>query len=236
MTLIRLLHVEDEPDIRAVVELSLALDPCFEVRSCESGAEALIVAAEWHPDIILLDVMMPFMDGPATLERLRANPATSAIPVVFMTARAQARETDRFRSLGAVGVIPKPFDPMTLAASVRSYTQAAARDPLDNLRTSFLLRVKRDAAQLIRDRLALRDQPQRTETLDRIKRTAHSLAGAGGIYGFAAISDAAATLEDTTIAELAQNGASAETDRALDNLLREADRCGASAALPEAAA
>src|ERR1700753_1330712 len=138
MTNIRLLHVEDEPDIRAVVELSLALDPTFELRSCESGAEALTVAAEWRPDIILLDVMMPIMDGPATLQRLRADPSTSAIPVVFMTARAQARETDRFRSLGAVGIIPKPFDPMTLAATVRSYTQAAGRDPLDDLRPTFL--------------------------------------------------------------------------------------------------
>jgi CheY-like chemotaxis protein/HPt (histidine-containing phosphotransfer) domain-containing protein len=236
MTNIRLLHVEDEPDIRAVVELSLALDPTFELRSCESGAEALTVAVEWRPDIILLDVMMPIMDGPATLERLRADPSTSAIPVVFMTARAQARETDRFRSLGAVGIIPKPFDPMTLAATVRSYTQAAVRDPLDELRTTFLLRVQRDAAQLVRDRTALRDQAQRTETLDRLKRTAHSLAGAGGIYGFAAISDAAAALEDATIAELTEGGAAGITDRALDRLLSEAGRCGAPAAQSEAAA
>jgi len=125
MTALRVLHVDDEPDIREVVEISLGLDPDFETRSCGSGREALTVSAEWSPDLILLDVMMPVMDGPATLARLRDNTRTAAIPVVFMTARAQSREIDLFRSLGAVGVIPKPFDPMTLAASVRTYMRQA---------------------------------------------------------------------------------------------------------------
>ena len=125
MTALRVLHVDDEPDIREVVEISLGLDPDFETRSCGSGREALAVSADWPPDLILLDVMMPVMDGPATLARLRDNAGTAAIPVVFMTARAQTREIDLFRSLGAVGVIPKPFDPMTLAASVRTYMRPA---------------------------------------------------------------------------------------------------------------
>ena len=106
--------------------MSLGLDPDFVTRSCGSGHEALAIAADWPPDIILLDVMMPVMDGPATLAQLRRNPQTAEIPVVFMTARAQTRELDLFRSLGAVGVIPKPFDPMTLAASVRSYARISA--------------------------------------------------------------------------------------------------------------
>jgi CheY-like chemotaxis protein len=219
MTGIRLLHVEDEPDIREIVELALGLDAAFELRSCECGVDALTVAAEWQPDIILLDVMMPVMDGPATLARLRADPRTATIPVVFMTARAQARETDRFRSLGAVGVIPKPFDPMTLAASVRSYVQPPARDPLEELRAAFLLRVQKDAAELEQDRLALTAEGRPPGTLERIKRTAHSLAGAGGIYGFAELSDAAATLEDAVIAELEGAGPFVETDRAIENLL-----------------
>jgi two-component system OmpR family response regulator len=125
MTTLRVLHVDDEPDIREVVEISLGLDPDFETRSCASGREALAVSADWSPDLILLDVMMPVMDGPATLARLRDNVRTAAIPVVFMTARAQTREIDLFRSLGAIGVIPKPFDPMTLAASVRTYMRQA---------------------------------------------------------------------------------------------------------------
>lgn len=114
-----MLQIDDEPDILEIVAASLSLDPEFEVRGCGSGADGLAAAAEWRPDLILLDVMMPVMDGPATLRRLRDNPQTADIPVVFMTARAQTRELDRFKSLGAAGVIVKPFDPMMLAASVR---------------------------------------------------------------------------------------------------------------------
>jgi CheY-like chemotaxis protein/HPt (histidine-containing phosphotransfer) domain-containing protein len=225
MTKIRILHVDDEPDIREVVELSLGLDPDFTLQSCGSGKEALAVAAEWQPDFILLDVMMPVMDGPATLVHLRENARTVGIPVIFMTARAQAREVDRFRSLGAVGVIPKPFDAMTLAASVRSYVQPP-RDPLHDLRAGFLLRVKKDAAALLQDRFMLKDGIRQPETLDRIKRIAHGLSGAGGIYGFAEISDAAAALEDAAIAELASPGPGEETDRALDDLLFHAGNSG----------
>src|ERR1043165_741581 len=118
---VRVLHVDDEPDIREVVELSLSLDPDLTVRGCSCGGDALAAAAAWRPDLILLDVMMPVMDGPTTLTHLRQSQRTADIPVVFMTARAQPRELEHFVSLGAEGVIPKPFDPMTLAAAVRNY-------------------------------------------------------------------------------------------------------------------
>jgi len=124
MSDIRILHVDDEPDIREVVDMSLALNPDFQVRACSSGAEAIKTAAEWSPYLILLDVMMPGMDGPTTLAQLRKNPQTSEIPVVFMTARAQTQEVERFISLGAQGVISKPFDPMTLASQVQTHLQA----------------------------------------------------------------------------------------------------------------
>jgi CheY-like chemotaxis protein len=225
MTKLRILHVDDEPDIREVVEISLGLDRGFVTQSCGSGAEALVAAVDWQPDLILCDVMMPVMDGPATLMRLRENPMTANIPVIFMTARAQTCELDRFRSLGAVGVIPKPFDPMTLAASVRSYVQPA-HDPLDDLRAGFLLRVKKDATVLSQDRLVLKDGNRPPGTLDRIQRIAHGLSGAGGIYGFAEISDAAAALEDAVIAELADFGASDQTDLTLDGLLIHTRNCG----------
>src|SRR6202051_757218 len=168
MTKFRILHVDDEPDIREVVEISLGLDPVFVTRSCGSGEEALVAAVDWQPDIILCDVMMPVMDGPATLMQLRENALTANIPVIFMTARAQTRELDRFRSLGALGVIPKPFDPMTLAVSVRSYVQPA-HDPMDDLRAGFLQRVRRDIAALSEDRLALKDRNRLPATLGRIK-------------------------------------------------------------------
>jgi CheY-like chemotaxis protein len=124
MTTLRILYVDDDPDIRDVIDISLGLDPAFVTRSCGSGEEALVTTVDWQPDIILCDVVMPVMDGPATLMRLRDNALTAKIPVIFMTADAQPRELDRLRSLGAVGVIQKPFDPMTLAASVRSCVQS----------------------------------------------------------------------------------------------------------------
>jgi CheY-like chemotaxis protein len=224
MTMLRILHVDDDPDIREVVEISLGLDPGFATRSCGSGTEALAAAIDWQPDIILCDVMMPVMDGPATLMQLRENALTANIPVIFMTARAQTRELDRFRSLGALGVIPKPFDPMTLAVSVRSYVQPT-HDPMDDLRAGFLQRVRRDIAALSEDRLALKHGNRLSGTLDRIKHIAHSLSGAGGIYGFAEISDAAAALEDAVIAELADPGPGQQTDVALDGLIFHAGNC-----------
>jgi CheY-like chemotaxis protein len=227
MTIIRILHVDDEPDIREVVELSLGLDPDFTVRSCCSGSEGLAVAAEWEPDIILLDVMMPVLDGPATLAQLRQNVETAHFPVVFMTARSQAREADRFLSLGAVGVIPKPFDPLTLAASLRKYLQASP-DPLARLQVNFMLRVKKDAAALVQDRTELRRGKRPPDTLDRIKRVAHALSGAGGIYGYPELGDAAAQLEDAATAELAGQGSCDETDRALDGLIFQAEHHGSS--------
>ena len=122
---LRVLHVDDEADIREIVEIALGLDPSLSLHGCASGAEALKAAVDWHPNLILLDVMMPGMDGPTTLAHLRENTETANIPVVFMTARAQTRELNYFRSLGATGVITKPFDPVTLSASVRNHSQAA---------------------------------------------------------------------------------------------------------------
>jgi CheY-like chemotaxis protein len=118
---IRILLVDDEPDIREVVDVSLGLDRELTTRACASGADALVMAAEWSPSLILLDVMMPLMDGPTTLANLRKNPRTADIPVLFLTARTQTAEIAHYISLGAQGVLSKPFDPMTLAALVRGY-------------------------------------------------------------------------------------------------------------------
>ena len=117
----RILYVDDEPDIREVAELSLGLDPGLEVRTCSSGPEAIEEAAVWRPDLILLDVMMPGMDGPTVFARLKEGGDVARIPVVFITARTHAHEVAAFRDLGARGVIAKPFDPMRLAAQVREF-------------------------------------------------------------------------------------------------------------------
>lgn len=102
------------------------LEDSYRVRVANSGERAIKVAnGEPRPDLILLDVMMPGMDGPSTLARLRADPATAAIPVIFLTAKVQPPEVVHYQSLGALDVIAKPFDPMTLAAQVRQIWSAA---------------------------------------------------------------------------------------------------------------
>lgn len=116
----RILLVEDEPDIQLIARLALENVGGFQVKVCGSGAEAVDAATEEPPDLILLDVLMPEMDGPATLRELRRIPTLAATPVVFLTAKVQAHEVERYRSLGALDVIPKPFDPMGLAQAIRT--------------------------------------------------------------------------------------------------------------------
>ena len=117
--MIQLLYVDDEPDIREIAELALGLAPDMAVVCCASGSEALTMAGGSLPDVILLDVMMPGMDGPTTLQHLRGDPRTAPVPVIFITARTQAQDVAAFKDLGAIGVIAKPFDPMQLAQQVR---------------------------------------------------------------------------------------------------------------------
>lgn len=121
----KILFVEDEEDIRTVTQIALETIGGFTVQVCGSGKEALRMAPHFLPDLILLDVMMPGMDGPATLDALRRLPETMHIPVVFMTAKVQPQEVQRYRDLGAVDTIPKPFDPMTLPHQVRNIWKLA---------------------------------------------------------------------------------------------------------------
>lgn len=119
--MVKVLYIDDEPDIREIACLSLELDDGLEVRDCASGGEAIAVAREWRPDIVLLDVMMPGMDGPTTFAALREQAETASTPVVFITAKVQAGDADKLLALGASGVLAKPFDPMTLANEVRGF-------------------------------------------------------------------------------------------------------------------
>ena len=116
----RILYVEDEADIRVIAEIALEVVGGFTLFSCASGREALDCAERARPDLLLLDMMMPGMDGVSTLEALRALPATAATPVIFMTAKVQASEIAHYKTMGALDVIAKPFDPMALAEQVRS--------------------------------------------------------------------------------------------------------------------
>jgi two-component system OmpR family response regulator len=112
------LYVDDEPDIREIVELSLGLVEGLNVELCESGERALQRLPDITPDLVLLDVMMPGTDGPTTLQRMRADPRFANIPVVFVTAKAMPAEVARFRELGAVAVIAKPFDPLQFGQQI----------------------------------------------------------------------------------------------------------------------
>lgn len=115
----KVLHVDDEPDIREVARLALELDPEFDVTTAESAAAALETIDDARPEVVLLDVMMPEMDGPGLFKVLRERTDTAHVPVVFMTAAAQNHTIDDLMSLGAIGVISKPFDPMSLAEELR---------------------------------------------------------------------------------------------------------------------
>lgn len=116
----RILYVEDDPDIQAVARLALEAVGGFTVRVCSSGPEALAEVAAFAPDLILLDVMLPGMDGPSMLKALRGVQAARQTPVIFMTAKVRPQEIAHYRALGALDVIAKPFDPLTLPDSIRS--------------------------------------------------------------------------------------------------------------------
>jgi two-component system cell cycle response regulator len=116
----KLLYVDDDADIREIVQMSLSLDGKLEVHTSDGGEPALLKMRLEKPDLVVLDVMMPGMDGPALLRRMRHDPDLAAIPVIFMTAKVSNEEAEKFRELSAIGVIGKPFDPMTLGARVRA--------------------------------------------------------------------------------------------------------------------
>ena len=111
----RVLVIDDDDSIREVAQVSLQVIGGWEVLTASSAADGLAIAGSEHPDVILLDVMMPEMDGPATLKQLQSDPATQDIPVLFLTAKTQATERHRLSSLGPRAVLTKPFDPMRLS-------------------------------------------------------------------------------------------------------------------------
>ena len=117
---VSILYVDDEPDLREIATIALELDPGISVRTCGSGPEALEALAQTTPDLILLDMMMPVMDGPMTFAEIRERFGKKT-PVVFITARTSPEDVERLVSLGAHGVIPKPFAPMKLINQVRFF-------------------------------------------------------------------------------------------------------------------
>jgi two-component system, OmpR family, response regulator len=122
----RIMLVEDDPDILLITRLSLEVGGGYEVRVCASGAGAVQSAAAYRPDLILLDVMMPGMDGLATMDALRKLPETAATPTVFFTANTQEQVRQDLLRRGALGVITKPIEPNALVEQVRALWQRFA--------------------------------------------------------------------------------------------------------------
>jgi len=116
----KILYIEDEADICTVARLALETVGGFTLQVWASGEDAVKEGPGFAPDLILLDVMMPGMDGPSTLKALRVQPELKQVPVIFMTAKVQPNEVEMYRDLGALDVIAKPFDPMTLAEQIRT--------------------------------------------------------------------------------------------------------------------
>lgn len=118
--LTKVLYAEDEADIREIAILAIEAIGGFEIATCESGAEVSALARQFQPDLILLDVMMPIMDGPSALFALKQDSQLKDIPVVFLTAKIMNDEINHFKAMGAIDVIAKPFDPMTLATQIQT--------------------------------------------------------------------------------------------------------------------
>lgn len=115
----KILYAEDEVDVQTIVEISIWSMSDYQIKIYENGKLLLDAVEEYDPDLILLDVMMPEMDGPTTFEHLQANEKTKHIPVIFITAKAQIHEVKLFHEAGVIGVITKPFDPMMLCANIK---------------------------------------------------------------------------------------------------------------------
>ncbi len=192
----KVLVVDDDADSRELVRLTLAMHK-IPVSEAGSGAECLRVAQDTRPDAILLDVMMPSMDGPTTLTALRANPETASIPVIFLTASAMPSEVERLKKLGARAVVAKPFDPFALPNAVRELLGTpsglpasgppraqAGSDGLDELRTQFVRRSQARIELAARILGLLRETPADREHLQDLMRFFHSLAGVGTSFGF----------------------------------------------------
>lgn len=120
-TLARVMCVEDDQDIRMILEFSLVTIGGYTLCACSSGAEALARAREFRPQLVLLDVMMPGLTGPETLQALRQLPEMVGIPVVFLTAKAMPEQVEGLLQYGATGVIVKPFDPVRLPKDILIY-------------------------------------------------------------------------------------------------------------------
>jgi CheY-like chemotaxis protein len=201
------LFVDDDPDICSVVRATLRLVPGLNVQTADSGERAIDLAFEFRPDLVLMDVMMPGLDGPSTFKRLREITLLKNIPVIFITAKVLPAEIAQFLQLGAIGVIVKPFDPLKLygdlcmlwsnrsgtgQSSISCGGPSNAQAEMDSLTISFLQRAWADVINLAK--LIERAKDGDRSAFKEIERVSHSLHGAGAIFGFPRISEVGGTI------------------------------------------
>lgn len=201
------LYVDDDPDICSVVQATLRLVPGFNVQTADSGERAIDLAYELRPDLVLMDVMMPGLDGPSTFRRMRESALLTKIPVIFMTAKVLPAEIAQLLQLGAIGVIVKPFDPLKLygellslwnkggaarRGSIEGGGPAEVQAQVDSLTVSFLQRAWTDVINLAK--MIERAQAADRSVLPEIERICHSIHGAGAMFGFPMLSEVAGAM------------------------------------------
>jgi two-component system OmpR family response regulator len=202
------LYADDDGDIRQIVQLALSLTAGMTLHTAESGEQALKLARRLLPDLVLLDVMMPGLDGPSTLKLMRNDSAIAHIPVIFITAKAMPREVALFHKIGAIGVIAKPFDPVNLYKQVHSLWQGCPaasramppRDVEERLRLRALqlgeIFLQRTQAETVVLRELIEDARRgNTAVVDQLVRMVHKIRGTGATFGFAAVSECAGKIE-----------------------------------------
>jgi two-component system OmpR family response regulator len=195
------LYVDDDPDICSIVQATLRLVPGLNVQTADSGERAIDLAYELRPDLVLMDVMMPGLDGPSTFKRMRESALLAKMPVIFMTAKVLPAQIAQLLQLGAIGVIVKPFDPLKLYSelfslwnkgnatqrrSIESGGPVEVQAQVDSLTASFLQRVWTDVINLAK--MIERGQAGDRSVFPEIERICHSIHGAGAMFGFPKIS------------------------------------------------
>jgi two-component system, OmpR family, response regulator len=216
------LYVDDDPDICSVVQATLRLVSGLQVQTADSGERAIDLAYEFRPELVLMDVMMPGLDGPSTLKRMQQSALLANTPVIFMTAKVLPVEISQFLQLGAIGVIVKPFDPLKLyeelctiwvnADSPRHGSTAPTEEgqihaQVNSLTISFLHRARADGINLAN--MIERAQNGDRSLFKEMERIAHSLHGAGAMFGFPQVSAVGGALARTVEGLMAGHAARA---------------------------
>jgi CheY-like chemotaxis protein len=216
MVKLHVLFADQDSCVGETIGRALEHDPFFVACGCKSGREVLKAAIAWRPDLALVALGTPGLDGPAVLRSLRADARTAAIRVVFVTEPAQAGEGARLKAMGAAGVIAKPLAAEGLPAELRGFIPAEGA--LAAVRQRFLVRLDADAGVLWAMRRLLVG-PDCGPALVRINRIAHALAGAAGIYGFGGVTSVSAALSSIVEDRIAGRARTIDVEHALDRVL-----------------